>query len=820
MEIFLPIVVLVFLVILMSQLGEVKRLLRSVQDELEAMRREIAKRSTDAVKPEEKKYTGSFTRVKEEEPGPKESLKEDIILTPEPKKQEEEKGAYVEKVVEPPAFISVFDRPVESPYEAPAPEPVPPKNPSFNYAEPAPSWWDKWLKENPDMEKFIGENLINKIGIGILVLGVGFFVKYAIDQDWIKEIGRVCIGLFCGAVLLALAHRLRKNYHSFSSVLVGGGLTIFYFTIALAFHQYQLFSQDIAFVIMVVITVFAVLLSILYDRIELAIIASVGGFIAPFLVSNGEGNYVVLFTYLSILNAGLIVLAYYKRWRPLNFISFFFTAVIFAGWIVNGRTYNTFSYKGTFIFDCVFYAMFVVMNVIHHVSRGSKLKAFDLIVLLSVNLFFYGEGVYLLTNGNMGEYKGLFTAVLGAVNLILGYAFFKRSKADKNFIYLLIGITVTYISLAAPVQLNGHYITLFWAAETVVLLWLYQKSFIRLFKVSCILVTGLMLISLAMDWMQVYSGIYDTAAVQFLPVIINKGFITGLVCSLAMFIVYRLLRREADTYYLPGITNAGMRSFYITVFILLLFCTGTLEINFQFSNNLPGTGIQFLYLQLYVVSFFVVLFFVFNKLRVATDRTVRIGIPLAVFAAYVLNVANTYVTEKQMLASGSNKMHFIANVFSVVLLLTLIANTISYVRKNKIFAGNGSGSFAWVVTIAILVVFSLETRHLFVWLYYSGASSVEYAENLYSKAGLSIVWGLSSFVIIWLGLSKKYKPLRVIALVVFGITLVKLFAYDIQNIPVGGKILAFILLGVVLLVVSFMYQRLKKLIIDDKNNVS
>ena len=77
------------------------------------------------------------------------------------------------------------------------------------------------------------------------------------------------------------------------------------------------------------------------------------------------------------------------------------------------------------------------------------------------------------------------------------------------------------------------------------------------------------------------------------------------------------------------------------------------------------------------------------------------------------------------------------------------------------------------------------------------------------------MWGLSSFIFIWLGMRYSFKTLRIIGLVLFGITLFKLFAVDIKNIPPGGKILAFILLGVVLLTVSFMYQRLKKLIIDD-----
>ena len=255
---------------------------------------------------------------------------------------------------------------------------------------------EKWLRNNPDIEKFIGENLINKIGIAVLILGIAFFVKYAIDKEWINEIGRICIGLFCGLVLIGLSYRLRKNYRSFSSVLVGGGLTVFYFTIAFAFHQYSLLSQTAAFIIMVIITAFAVILSILYDRIELGILATIGGFITPFLVSKGEGNYIILFTYIAILNAGLIVLAFYKRWQPLHFIAFVFTAIIYGGWIVGNSSKPGFSYAGTFLFGSLFYAMFLAMNIMMNLQKSVRLIAIDVALLLAVNLGYYSSGNILI----------------------------------------------------------------------------------------------------------------------------------------------------------------------------------------------------------------------------------------------------------------------------------------------------------------------------------------------------------------------------------------------------------------------------------------
>ncbi|MBS1598166.1 MAG: DUF2339 domain-containing protein [Bacteroidetes bacterium] len=805
MEIFLLLIVLGLLIAIINHLSKNSRLVKDLQRDLENFKNDFNKAQLPATKQEEKPKVVSVApqapTIVDAQPEIKQTPAHAAPAQPKTPVMETSDHA-VEAGIKPekPAPVTDIKQPAYTP-----PPPV----------ERTQGWFEKWLHDNPDIEKFIGENLINKIGIAVLVLGIAFFVKYAIDQEWINKVGRVCIGLFCGIILTALAHRLRKNYHSFSSVLVGGGLSVFYFTIAFAFHQYQLIGQGAAFVSMIIITAFAVLLSILYDRIELGILATIGGFITPFLVSNGEGNYVVLFSYLCILNVGLIILAYHKRWRILNFLAFVFTELIYIGWVFDRAGQTGFPYQGAFIFGIIFYIMFVVMNVIHHVSRGSKLKTFDFIVLLCVNLFFYGIGIYLLENWGMTQYKGLFTASLGIINLVLAYLFFRQSKADKNFIYLLIGITLTFISLTAPIQLKGHYITLFWAAEMVVLLWLYQKSFINLLKIASLLVSVLMTVSLIMDWSMIYGEMNSIRGVHLFPVIANNGFVTGLCSSIALFIMHILLRKEADSFFISGITNRLVRNIYLVTAIAAIFCTGFLEINEQFTKRLPDSGLHFVYLQLYVIAFFLLLFAILAKFNIKPDSKIRLLVPLLIFIFYVFNTSNIFYAERQALITGNNRVHFLANWLSVIIFLWMIWNAIQYVRNNRNIFSRIFTPFTWIAAIALLILFSVESRNVFVWLNYSGIPSIENTEKMYYKAGLTVVWALSSFIMIWLGMSHRYKTLRIIALVVFGITLVKLFAYDITNIAPAGKIIAFILLGVLLLIISFMYQRLKKIIIDD-----
>ena len=227
-------------------------------------------------------------------------------------------------------------------------------------------------KKQVNYEKFIGENLFGKIGILIFVIGVGFFVKYAIDKNWINETFRTVLGFLTGTVLLAVAERLQKKYRTFSSLLAGGAFAVFYLTVAIAFHYYHIFSQTMAFIILIGVTVFMSILSVVYNRRELAIISLVGGFLAPFIVSSGE-EYLVLFTYVSILNLGMFGLSIYKKWSELPMISFVFTCLIMGIFLLFNYTSSSMVISNhLFWFATLFY--FIFLLPVFSILRGENMR--------------------------------------------------------------------------------------------------------------------------------------------------------------------------------------------------------------------------------------------------------------------------------------------------------------------------------------------------------------------------------------------------------------------------------------------------------------
>jgi uncharacterized membrane protein len=780
-----PVVFFILLLILINRSAEQQKVTELLYDRIKQLSNEIAGLSKELKnqKPpvEEKKPVAEDKPVQKIAVStPKEEIKP--AISTEIKKQEPV----------PPVVAPKKEEPVAEKKELP----------TFNIPAPKPK---------ADLEKFIGENIANKIGIAVLVLGISFFIKYAIDKNWIREGNRVIIGLICGAILIGIAHRIRKQYRAFSSVLAGGGLAVFYFSFAYAFHQYQLINQPTAFILMVLITALGVLLSLVYDRLELSILAAIGGFITPFLIRGEQDNYVALFTYLCILNAGVMTLAWFKRWPSLNTIALFFTTIIYGSWLVDRLWIDDtkkFPYKEALLFAILFYLQFIIMNIVNNIRLKKLFTAFDFLIVLGVHFLFYVAGLFILQYWNDGEYMGLFTAAIGVFDLLLAFGFRQKKSIDKNFLSLLTGLAITFISLTAPVQFRGNHITLFWAAETVLLFWLFPRTRLVQLKIASFILAVLLLLSLAGTWLQVYfiSG-------QKISILLNKGFTTGIASAASLLIYYRLMKKEADSFYLSGITNQTIRNFLFIAFITTLYLCGALEIFYQFSSRIIVQSLFAIYIQLYSFVFAIILLLSFKK--TSLYAILKIIITFFCLSLYLVNIVTNYEVSLSLIEKNENWL-FLSHWIGVLLLVWLLQHLVVYFKNqaDKKWL-TYLPSFTWLTCSSIILIFSIEMYLANLWLNYKNQNDWPWWENLYYKAGLSILWSICSFVMMWLGMHFKLRMLRIISLTLFTITLIKLFLYDIRNMPPGGKIAAFILLGVLLLTVSFMYQRLKKIIVED-----
>lgn len=661
-------------------------------------------------------------------------------------------------------------------------------------------------KPKRDYEKLIGENWLNKIGIAILVIGIGFFVKYAIDQNWIGHAGRVAIGVGTGGLLIGIAHFLRKKYHAFSSVLIGGGISVLYYTIAIAYHYYSIFSQETAFGIMVAITLFSTFMSVWYDRKELAIIALVGGFTTPFMVQNGEGNYVVFFTYLAILNSGMLILSYFKKWDIISKLALGFTTLFFSVWMLSTNMTVLKPALSAITFGTIFFVQFLGMSLIYNFIRKVKFNAWEFIQLSSITALYYGAVTYVLHNNTFQVSTGMFTLFMSLFYVGLALFANMRKGTDQALVYLLIGKAIAFITLTGGLLLDGNNMTLFWSVEAIIILALGQFANMKILKNASAILILVMLIGLIKDWFSAYV-LYSDFSTPFA----NSIFMTGLFVIAALFVTFYLVRREKDE------TSFGIgKTQYSFVIGTLIFVFSYLTILFELIHQLKGIyfsqGAELILWIFHLVLVLTGLVIAQLKKRELMGQIFFFIGCLGTVGYLIFGQQNNFEMLPSILTdvtkSGYFYLHFVL-VIGVIGVLILLRNGSKQIFENT----TQTNWFLAALSVVGLIMTTAELDQILVYGYGNtfGVSTVLRHSR---TEGYTVLWGLYSFVIMIRGMQKKNSVMRVLALVMFSVTLIKLFVFDIQNISEAGKIIAFISLGVLLLVVSFMYQKLKQLIVD------
>ncbi|RXM53460.1 MULTISPECIES: DUF2339 domain-containing protein [unclassified Chryseobacterium] len=380
-----------------------------------------------------------------------------------------------------------------------------------------------WL--SPVFE-FLKQNILTVIGIFTLVLGIGYFVKYAIDKNWIGETARVGIGLFTGSIIILTGHFLRKNYKTFASIITGGGIAILYFTTTIAFREYHLFSQNTAFVITSIITAAAIALSYYYKSEVLIIFSLIGGFTAPLMISTGESNYPFLFTYLTLLNIGMLAVAFLQHWKSVGWTAFIFTGIYLLYWTVDLPELLSIT------FYLISYIIFYIF-ALHNYFRRNELSVPDILMLALIN----GASIIGLTyifHEIQYEPVIIFPLIFAAVNTILLF----REYGKRNFgisFSVFAGITVSLITIAVALQFKAHLITSVWAIEATLLLFIWKKTGHKIFRTFFNILFPLVIFAQIITWCEYFSA-------KNLSIIFNPVFLTSLVTIVSTGVNLYLLK--------------------------------------------------------------------------------------------------------------------------------------------------------------------------------------------------------------------------------------------------------------------------------------
>ncbi len=551
------------------------------------------------------------------------------------------------------------------------------------------------------MEHLFGGNIVTKIGIIALLFGFGFLFKYAYDNAWIGPIGVTMLGILVGIIFLVAGEYFHGKYRVYAQTLTGGGIGVLYLSLFAAFALYHLVGQLPVFFLIIGITAMSGILAIRYDALALAVVGIIGGFLTPFLVSTGNNNLAGLFTYIAVLDIGILAIAIFKQWRELNLVGLVGTFLVFLAWFMRFYTHDQLGQTQFFI--TVFFVIFSLSTIVYLLFRTLPIVSLDMLMMVGVPTA-YALVSYNLLDRDYHAYMGFFAVALALWYFLLAFLGYQINRSDKNLVNGLLLVALIFVTVAVPLQLEQSWITMIWALEACALLvigLLAAQYHLRLFALIVIALTvvRLFMFELSVGNLIDYTVIFNKRFFIFLAVV--------LVMS-AMALAYRLLRKDQAS---PDF-SFGKALFAVSQ--LLLFIILTMEILTYWDR------------ESLLLS---------NEIR---DRA------------------------KQETFIQNNRQP---------------AYTYGY-------PGSVQGS-------------TQQDRDAF--------AAIGNKRNI----SLSVFWVLYGVLALALGIALKNKYMRMAAIGLFGLVILKVFLVDMGSLTGFYRITSFIGLGVILIIVGFVYQRFK-----------
>jgi uncharacterized membrane protein len=681
-----------------------------------------------------------------------------------------------------------------------------------------------------DLESVIGGSWFSWVGIIAVTFGVAFALKYAFENEWVGPGARVALGGLGGLALLGVAERLRRRgMRPYAYVLSGGGLLILYLSIYAAYDFYGLLAQPLAFLLMTLVTAAAVLLSVRLDALPVAVLGLVGGFLTPVLIRTGQDNQAALFTYVALLDAGVLSVAYFKRWRVLDFLSFAATVLMTLGWAA--RFYNHTKLWPTLVFVTLFFVLYSLLAVFHNVLPRRRSRWFDVALLACNATLYFGFSYLMLAEaGYERTLPASLALVVSAFFVVLFYAAWNRCREDRLLVYAYVGAAVTFFTAAVAIQLELQWVTVVWSVEALMLTWVGLRSGEPAARRAGLGVYAAALL----HWFAFDAQDFASVGEDFVPLLNARALsCAALVGSLAAAAwLYRRatfgmegeVRRaassssEASTDEGRAVLNEGeaAATFCALAANGLAVALLTLDLSHYFGRRKAlAQGFEAARAENGRQFSLTALWSIYGATLVAYGARRHVG-ALRWAGLALLALATVKVLTLDLSFYGAAWHVVVLNQTFMAFALVVGAYALSarfYAREGRAASGR-SFAPALVVAANVLMIVALSAE---AYGYFESRRALAAADEarlrdleLAKQLSLSVVWALYGAGLLIVGRVRRSRPLRLMALALLGLTTLKVFFFDLSGLESAYRIVSFIVLGAILLAVSYLYQKTQR----------
>lgn len=627
-------------------------------------------------------------------------------------------------------------------------------------------------------EAFIGQNLINKVGILLVIIGVIAASQFTYFKlpDTLK-----CILIFIlGGAMLALGEFLnRRKPNLFSIGLTAGGVAILYVGISVGYFFFEVLNMYPAIILCILITTVSFLLSKRYDSAAIAVFSLVGGYLPILSVSESISLIWGAMVYFCILNLFMLLLSFHRKWTVCYFIGLFLNSMGTCYLIIN--TPNPSESIGRSMISILYvlfvFGIYITIPIISSYSQKIKFSKAD-IVLMGINTFLSSIMMYFtFYRCNLEDFNGLLAIAFAIIYLLAGKFTETKLSKEKEAIALFYLTGFAFVILVVPIQFGKVWLSLGWLAEGIALIIYGILNDIKAFKKGGYIIGALCLA--AFICFDVLGGAESLFSYKYFAITFGSFII------LCTYIYKRALSSRFETIYK-----------YVTLVNLWIYCVYVVNVKLSEIISFKLYNQHYLISMLAItVSFFIA--FIMPRIKILCDQVVKIISYVVVGVNIIwLLVINTF--ESPILLMNEIPFGYHVLPVAIIIIMDLISVVALYDVIKSIIVERKLG-VEWLPLIVSGYILFLLTQNLTMQFNLS-----------FTNMFISIIYVITALLWIILGFIKRYTLIRKFGLGLSIFSVAKLFILDLSYLTEGNKVISYFALGVSFLAISFVYQYFSK----------
>lgn len=650
---------------------------------------------------------------------------------------------------------------------------------------------------NVTMEFAVATTWLLRLGVLILVIGIGFFLKYSIDQ------GRVAIASVVATGLLIVGLRLFKGrYELLGQGLAGAGISSLYLSFFAAYQE-GLVGPLPTYGLMILVTLVAGVIALRYNTLLVAVLGILGGYLTPKMIETSSPSVVMLFAYLLLLGVGVFFMARKKEWRILHYLSFICTYSLV--WTATEKGFEPVRFWEFMPFLVAFFVLFSTVTFLYHLIHRKKST------LLEILFLFINAGVFLAFAAHyMNETFQKEAVAIVTITLALFYVghiwfFMKRGILDRGLLMSFLGLASFFVAITLPLVLSDGWINVSWAIQAFVMLWIASKiSSVFLRQLAYVLYLIVLARFAIFDLGDQFGNIHSNMdGKQYAVHFVERLMILGVPIA-SFFAAGYLFGRDSDpkNRWIVGETNdvvpwfgqSKLSRFCFWIVLALSFIYLNMEV-FHTAEHFFDPFVQ-PGLTLVWIGFAAILLreLLANRETLATAFFWILSVCLVIKVIFVdfssWSSGYELAFHKDRFASGMGMRLLDYGALIGFLLVVWL-----FMFRNRERQGM-SKVFGYAALAAVFLYSSLE-----VW-----TALFQYLPN-FRMGGISIFWSVFALALLLTGISKRKSSMRGMGLLLLGAVILKVFFVDLDGLDQLYRIVAFIILGIVVLAGSFLYLK-------------